>query len=97
MDSEKVISFLSNIQLYAFQQYFWVCLEVGLSHYEPNPEWKLLSATSTRHFQTFRDNTTFPWIEYSFVMQRHSRMYEATVGVPVLGKQSTDLLESTVN
>jgi hypothetical protein len=66
--------------------------EVNLFHYEPNPEWKLLSATSSRHLENTTDNTTFPWIEYSFVMQRHSRMYEATMGIPALGKQNADLV-----
>jgi hypothetical protein len=63
-----------------------VCFQVSLVHYEPNPEWKLLSATSSREFKDLEDDSVFPWIRYSFVLQRHSRMYEATVGVPALGK-----------
>ena len=62
-------------------------------HYEPNPNWRLLSATSRRHLEQIQENFTFPWIQYSFVLQRHAGMYEATVGVPALGKQ-TDRFES---
>jgi hypothetical protein len=36
----------------------------------------------------------FTWIEYKFVLQRHAGMYEATVGIPALGKKS-DHLQST--
>lgn len=57
---------------------------VSLIHYEPNPEWKLLSATSSRELKELEENSIFPWIRYNFVLQRHSRMYEATVGIPAL-------------
>jgi hypothetical protein len=44
------------------------------------------------HLEQFGDNSTFPWIEYDFVMQRHSAKYEATVGVPALGKQTAGVV-----
>jgi hypothetical protein len=62
--------------------------EVNLYHYVPNPNWRLLSDTYVRHLEKNRKNVTFPWIEYSFVLQRHAGMYEATVGMPALGKKS---------
>jgi hypothetical protein len=61
---------------------------VSLIHYEPNPDWKLLSATSRRELMELEENSIFPWIRYNFILQRHSRMYEATVGVPALGKKT---------
>ncbi|KDR17732.1 Neuronal acetylcholine receptor subunit beta-3 [Zootermopsis nevadensis] len=65
---------------------------VNIYHYEPNSEWKLLSATSRRHLENSGENSTFPWIQYSFVMQRHSGMYEATIGIPALVLSSLVLL-----
>jgi len=41
-------------------------------------------------------NHTFPWIQYNFVLQRHAGMYEATVGVPALGKKSDQLQSSLI-
>lgn len=52
----------------------------------PNREWNLLSATARKHLENYGDNDTFPWIQYSFVMQRHSSLYEATLGVSALSK-----------
>jgi hypothetical protein len=65
-----------------------------LYHYEPNLNWKLLSATSVRHIDEVMVNLTFPWIEYKFVLQRHAGMYEATVGIPALGKKSDHVQSS---
>jgi hypothetical protein len=74
-----------------------VCFEVSLIHYDPNPEWKLLSATSQRHLEDHGENMTFPWIQYSFVMQRHSTKYEATFGIPAVGKKIMVWLDLVVN
>ncbi|XP_069678414.1 neuronal acetylcholine receptor subunit non-alpha-3-like isoform X1 [Periplaneta americana] len=57
---------------------------VDLFNYKPSRHWNLLSATARRHVERYGDNQTFPWIRYSFVLQRHSSMYQATVGVPAL-------------
>lgn len=57
---------------------------VDLLSYKPNREWNLLSATARKHLDDYRYNATFPWIQYSFVMQRHSSLYEATMGVSAL-------------
>jgi hypothetical protein len=58
-----------------------------------------LSATSKRHLDNL-DNLlvdfTFPRIEYKFVLQRHAGMYEATVGIPALGKKSDHLQGSFI-
>ena len=67
-----------------------------LYHYEPNPNWRLLSATSEVHLDKPLMDFTFPWIEYKFVMQRHAGMYEATVGIPALGKKSDHLQSSCI-
>lgn len=45
-----------------------------------------MSATARMHLEEYGDNT-FPWIQYSFVLQRHASMYEVTVGVSALGKK----------
>jgi len=67
-------------------EYFCV-LKVDLLSYKPNREWNLLSATARKHLDDYRYNATFPWIQYSFVMQRHSSLYEATMGVSALSKK----------
>jgi len=58
-----------------------------LLNYKPNREWNLLSATARKHLENYGNNVTFPWIQYSFVMQRHSSLYEATLGVSALSKK----------
>jgi hypothetical protein len=68
---------------------FLCVLKVDLLNYKPNREWNLLSATARKHLENYRDNATFPWIQYSFVMQRHSSLYEATLGVSALSKKFT--------
>jgi hypothetical protein len=62
-------------------------LKVDLLNYKPSREWNLLSATARKHLEDYGSNITFPWIEYSFVLQRHSSLYEATLGVSALGKK----------
>ncbi|XP_021923177.1 neuronal acetylcholine receptor subunit beta-3-like isoform X2 [Zootermopsis nevadensis] len=57
---------------------------VDLLNYKPNREWNLLSATARVHLEDYGNNSTFSWIQYSFVLQRHSSMYEATLGVSAL-------------
>ena len=56
-------------------------------NYKPNREWNLLSATVRKHLEEYANNVTFPWIQYSFVMQRHSSLYEATLVVSALSKK----------
>jgi hypothetical protein len=58
--------------------------KVFLHHYKSNPNWRLLSATSEGHVNKIHENSTFSWILYNFVLQRHAGMYEATVGIPAL-------------
>jgi len=67
-------------------QYFCV-FKVDLLNYKPNREWNLMSATARKHLEEYRNNATFPWIQYSFVMQRHSSLYEATLVVSALSKK----------
>jgi len=73
----------------------WVYFEVNLYHYQPNPNWRLLSATTEMHLDNYLDYN-FPWIEYTFVLQRHAGMYEAIVGIPALGKKSDHLQNSFI-
>jgi hypothetical protein len=49
------------------------------------------------HVEQIMENITFPWIEFNFVLQRHAGMYEATVGIPALGKKSDHMLSYLVN
>lgn len=62
-------------------------LKVDVLNYKPNREWNLLSATARKHLEDYGNNVTFPWIQYSFLLQRHSSMYEATLGVSALSKK----------
>lgn len=57
---------------------------VDLLNYKENREWNLLVATVRMHLEDYGSNKTFPWIQYSFVLQRHSSLYEATLGVSAL-------------
>jgi hypothetical protein len=65
---------------------FVFSLKVDLNNYKPNREWDLLSATVRMHLEDYGDNKTFPWMQYIFVLQRHSSLYEATLGVSALSK-----------
>jgi len=47
----------------------------------------MMSATARKHLEEYGNNVTFPWIQYSFVMQRHSSLYEATLVVSALSKK----------
>jgi hypothetical protein len=67
-------------------QYFCV-LKVDLLNYKPNREWNMMAATARKHLENYGNNVTFPWIQYSFVMQRHSSLYEATLVVSALSKK----------
>ncbi|XP_023726354.1 neuronal acetylcholine receptor subunit beta-3 isoform X2 [Cryptotermes secundus] len=57
---------------------------VDLLDYKGNREWNLLSATVRMHLEDYGNNNTFPWIQYSFLLQRQSSLYVATLGVSAL-------------